>query len=73
MTCVEPWVRKLTEECFPHSMAVGQTIRHPDGRTVKVTDGQFWGRYGVSNFWYWREVMPDGSLSETLEHGYGWC
>ena len=69
---IEQWVKDLTEKHFPSQMEVGKTLKHPDGRTVKIISGQFWGEHGLSNFWYWREVLLDGSLSETLEHGYGW-
>jgi hypothetical protein len=69
---VQPWVKKLTEDVLGKSqMAVGKVMRHPDGRTVKIVDGQFWGEHGVSNFWYWREVKKNGKLGK-LEHGYGW-
>ena len=68
----EKWVRELTEEFIDGStLTVGAIVKHPDGRTVKITSGQYWGTHGVSNFWYWREVKPDGSLGEE-EHGYGW-
>ncbi len=73
MTQVKQWAQDLTEEVFGKSeLCVGAKVEHPDGRMVKITEGQFWGDYGVSNFWYWREVMPDGSLSKKEEHGYGW-
>lgn len=52
-------------------MKIGKVMRHPDGRMVKIVDGQYWGEHGVSNFWYWREVKRNGKLGE-LEHGYGW-
>jgi hypothetical protein len=51
---------------------VGDIVRHPDGRRVKITDGQYWGEYGLSNFWYWREVKKGGRLARKVEHGYGW-
>ena len=71
---VEQWVKDMTEEVFGKrdSMKPGAVLVHPDGRTVKITSGQYWGRYGYSNFWYWREVRADGTLG-PLEHGYGWC
>lgn len=54
-------------------MRVGATIKHPDGRLVKIKSGYFldpvYGR--VSNFWTWNEVKPDGSLGKH-ESGYGW-
>ncbi|MEQ1891054.1 MAG: hypothetical protein ABL998_00810 [Planctomycetota bacterium] len=49
-------------------LKVGDVVRHPDtGRTVRITDGQYWGEYGLSNFWYWQDA-------ETGEpgNGYGW-
>jgi len=51
---------------------IGEILRHPDGYDVKIVDGQYWGERGLSNFWSWKRVMPDGSLSKTVEHGYGW-
>lgn len=53
------------------TMKVGATIKHPDGRTVKIASGQFLSGGRVSNFWYWNEVMPDGTLGKE-ECGYGW-
>ena len=69
---MHPIIKTVVEELCKRDMRVGAVIRHPDGRTVKITDGQFWGEYGVSNFWHWHEVMPDGSLSDKRECGYGW-
>ncbi len=68
---IKGWVKELVEETFQCNMEVGKIVEHPDGRKVKIIDGQFWGTYGVSNFWYWREVLENGELGE-LEHGYGW-
>lgn len=42
-----------------------------DDKVIKITDGQFMGTYGVSNFWYWRELLKDGSLSDETFNGYG--
>lgn len=71
---VADFVKKIVEDvCGETKMRVGARLTHPDGRTVEITSGQFWGEHGVSNFWYWREVLSDGSLSEKEEHGYGWC
>ena len=49
-------------------LAIGIVTTHPDtGREVKITDGQFYGTYGVSNWWEWEDI-------ETGEKGsgYGW-
>jgi hypothetical protein len=73
MTKVSAAIRSLTESVIGGApFAIGDRVTHPSGRTVEITGGQYWGTYGLSNFWYWREVMPDGSLSEIEEHGYGW-
>lgn len=65
--------REITEEMRTNHFAVGDVVTHPDGRTVKIVGGSYYGTYGgVSNFWDWREVLPDGSLAEKKECGYGW-
>ena len=73
MTKVASWVQKLTEDILGGpSFKIGDVVTHPDGRQVKIMGGEYWGEFGISNFWYWREVNPDGNLSRKLEHGYGW-
>lgn len=73
MTQVAPWVRDMTESILGGTpFKIGDRVEHPDGRTVEITDGQYWGTHGLSNFWYWREVLADGTLAELVEHGYGW-
>ena len=57
---------------FVAPFEVGDTVDHPSGRCVHIVGGHYWGVRGLLNFWYWREVLPDGSLSEILEQGYGW-
>lgn len=66
-----PWVKELVEKEWECKLHVGLECEHPSGRKVRITSGQFWGEHGVSNFWYWREVLPDGTLGPQ-EHGYGW-
>ena len=68
MTQVASWVREMVGEA---PFAIGDTVRHPSGRMVKIVDGKYWGTHGLSNFWYWQEVLTDGSLGPR-EHGYGW-
>jgi len=54
------------------SMKVGEIVKHPDGRMVKITSGQFLSNGRVSNFWYWKPLIsPDGKLGKE-ECGYGW-
>ena len=73
MTKVAQWVRDLTEGVLgPTPWKVGDRVKHPDGRTVQIISGQYWGQYGLSNHWCWREVLPNGELSTTEENGYGW-
>lgn len=73
MTQVHPMIRCMTEEVVGGApFQVGDVVRHPDGRVVQITGGQYWGEYGLSNFWYWKPVGPDGRLREEVEHGYGW-
>ena len=51
-------------------LEVGKWYIH-EGDIVQITDGQFWGTYGLSNFWYWKKLKKDGTLSEETFHGYG--
>ena len=70
---VEQWAKTLTEQTIGGApFAVGDIVRHPDGRNVKITSGQYWGQRGLSNFWYWREVDAQGVIVGPEEHGYGW-
>lgn len=72
-TLVQPWARRLTEKYIGGSpFEVGDIVTHPEHGKVKIISGKYWGTYGISNFWYWKKVLPDGSLSETTYHGYGW-
>ncbi len=69
---VEDWIKKIDEDiCGGSPFEIGDVVKHPDGRMVKIVGGRYWGEDGVSNFWYWREVKDDNSLGEK-EHGYGW-
>jgi len=66
--------RAITESVLGQTkMAIGKRLKHPDGYMVKIVDGQWWGSHGLSNFWYWRRIKKDGSLSRRKESGYGWC
>lgn len=70
---VQQWVKDLTESVLGKSkLKIGKILKHPDGYKVKIIDGQYWGEYGVSNFWYWRRILPNGRLSKKKECGYGW-
>ena len=51
---------------------IGDIVKHPDGRMVKIVDGQYWGEHGLSNHWYWRPVDKNGKFCGPEECGYGW-
>jgi hypothetical protein len=71
-TKVPDWARAMTEEVFgPAPFAVGDLVWHPDGRRVRIIDGQYWGLHGLSNHWTWRPVFPDGTMGPP-ESGHGW-
>lgn len=38
---------------------------------VYVTSGRYMGQYGVSNFWNYKKIKPDGSLSVKELGCYG--
>lgn len=69
---VAPWVKQMTEEVLGGPpFKIGDVVKHPSGRMVKITSGAYWGEHGLSNHWFWKEVLPDGKLGEE-EYGYGW-
>ena len=65
-------VRIVKPQAFQSDSAVGKAMRHPDGRLVYITGGRYLSGGRISNFWSWQEILPDGSLSEKVESGYGW-
>ena len=71
MSPVKDWVKEFVEEAMGESpLKIGQRIKHESGCEVEITDGDYWGEDGLSNFWYWREVKPDGSFGR-IGCGYG--
>lgn len=69
---VAAWVREMSERVIGGPpFAVGDVVRHPSGRKVKIVGGRYWGEHGLSNFWEWRESRRGGRLGR-LESGYGW-
>lgn len=67
MTRVAPWVRNLTEEVIGGSpVEVGKRYLHPEDGLIEIVSGQYWGTYGLSNFWYWTVI----ETGET-KNGYG--
>jgi|GEM_PF-2462451 len=72
MTRVNPNIVALTESVVGGApFKIGDVVKHPTGKMVKIISGQYWGKYGISNFWYWREVKESGGLGKE-ECGYGW-
>lgn len=70
--------RELTLKYCGNDLEVGSyfIIRpHGDinkpGIPIYIVDGEFWGKYGLSNYWKYRIVNPDGSLQETIISSYG--
>jgi hypothetical protein len=67
--------RKINESlAAKSSMAIGKRLMHPDGYLVEVTSGCYLDPvyHRVTNFWYWKRVNADDSLSTEEECGYGW-
>lgn len=62
----------FTRKYFPQTLSIGMRVKTPRGVLVEIVDGQYMGTHGLSNFWYWRRVLPNGKLSRKLQHGYGW-
>lgn len=69
---------KLTREYFGNALRVGRYFAYRrDGekktrpRPILVTSGEFLVEGRLSNFWNWRYMRPDGSLSTKESGGYG--
>lgn len=75
---VEDWVKEIVDFHFGgQPFEVGDTVKHPSGRTVQITGGQYWTKGGLSNLWSWREVLPEKDADGRnklgpQESGYGW-
>lgn len=69
MTLVKKWVVELVGQS---PFKIGDRVMHPKHGLVEITAGQYWGTYGISNFWYWTNVLKDGRLGKRNYHGYGW-
>jgi hypothetical protein len=71
---VEKWVKDLTEEVLGETkMKIGAILQHPKHGRVIITEGQYWGVHGLSNFWSWRKVDADDKPFGETYDGYGWC
>lgn len=56
----------------PRYAGVGGICRHPDGYLVKIVSGEYEVDHRISNFWYWKKLLPNGNESWETYHGYGW-
>ena len=73
MTQIKPWAVEMTERvCGGAPFKIGDRVMHPKHGLVEITAGQYWGTHGISNFWYWTNVLNDGRLGKRNYHGYGW-
>jgi len=52
-------------------LVVGEFAIHETHGKVLITDGQFWGEHGVSNFWYWRKLNKHNVPYGKIYSGYG--
>jgi hypothetical protein len=70
---VNPLVKGLVERLFgrPEAGIGSELYVIASGRRVVITNGQYWGEHGVSNFWYGRYLSPDGAPMTEEWHGYG--
>lgn len=62
----------IVSKYFKQPFQVGDTVKHPSGRQVRIISGQFMSNGRISNHWRYKEVLSDGSLSDTVESSYGW-
>jgi hypothetical protein len=70
---VQPWVKALTESVLGGApFAVGDVVKHPDGRQVRIVGGRYWGDRGLSNHWTWQPLDVEGRDVGDRESGYGW-
>ena len=59
---------------------IGDIVRHggfgyEDNKNypcdVKITSGSFERNGRISNFWSWKRILPDGTINNVEESGYG--
>lgn len=65
-------VEKYLTENDSSNWCPGKIVKHPAGYLVVIIGGQFWGKYGLSNFWSWQRFKKDGTTSKKVHNGYGW-
>lgn len=66
-TKVKKWVQDLVDDVVgPCPLQIGGKYTHPTDGPIEITNGQYWGEYGLSNFWYWKVIATGEKKS-----GYG--
>jgi len=61
----------LTYKYFGNSLKIGGYFVYRK-RPIKIVDGQFMGEFNrLSNYWWWKEVLPSGELKKRGNSGYG--
>lgn len=72
ITMVKPWAIEITEKYSGGTpFHIGDRMIHKKHGLVEIISGRYWGTYGISNFWDWKKVLPDGSLGDKIYSGYG--
>ena len=51
-------------------MDLNTIVRLKDGRLGIITSGQYYGEYGISNFWNGRIIDENGNATDETFHGY---
>ena len=49
---------------------VGSVYIYKKNTPVFIIYGSYMGEYGVSNYWYWKKILKDGSLSKKIYSDY---
>ena len=56
------------------SPSIGSIVEYTGSKKpydVYIVSGKYMANGRVSNYWFWRRVLKDGTISKRLEHGYG--
>lgn len=66
----QPQIRRLVEGVLGGAPCAIGDYRQINGKVCKIVDGAYWGKHGLSNFWYFRVVLPSGRLG-PVQSSYG--
>lgn len=56
----------------PTELYCGLLTYHPDGYLIYFVSGDLWVDGRFSNYFSWKKVNEDGTLSDEIYNGYGW-